>query len=242
MGVEEDGVKRAQVREQLLALIEARGPGELIPSERDLAVQLGVSRPTLRAAVDDLAEAGLLVRRHGRGTFVSNRKVTQELTPTTTDFYVPPAEGDWLSRVIGLDTAPAGARLGHRLQVSPADPVLTIVRLRLVGGEPMAVERLQLPAALVPRLAARDLESGSFYQLLRVRYGILVTDAVQTLEPTVTDATEAELLGVPRYAPALNIERTTRDSTGRVVEYARSIYRGDRYRITTQLRFDSHSG
>jgi GntR family transcriptional regulator len=235
-------VKRVQVREQLLSLIEAREPGELIPSERELSEQLGVSRPTLRAAVDDLAEAGLLVRRHGRGTFVSNRKVTQELTPTSTDFYVPPAEGDWQSRVIAFETAPAGARLGHRLRVSPSEPVLSITRLRLVDSEPMAVEQLQVPAALVPRLAARDLESGSFYQLLRVRYGIVVTDAVQILEPTVTDATEAELLGVPRYAPALTFERTTRDSTGRVVEYARSIYRGDRYRITTQLRFDSASG
>jgi GntR family transcriptional regulator len=106
----------------------------------------------------------------------------------------------------------------------------------------MAIERIQLPAAFVPGLAAADLESGSLYQLLRVRYEIVVTDAVQTIEPTVTDATEAELLGVPRYAPALMFGRTTRDTHGRTVEYARSIYRGDRYRITTHLRFDSASG
>jgi GntR family transcriptional regulator len=236
-------VKRAQVREQLLGLIEERGAGEPIPSERELSEQFGVSRPTLRAAVDDLARAGLLIRRHGRGTFTSPRKVTQEMTPTATaDFYVPPAEGDWLSRVIAFETAPAGARLGNRLRVSPAEPVLTVTRLRVVDDQPMAIETIQLPAELVPQLAPRDLESGSLYHLLRVRYEIVVTDAVQTIEPTVTDATEAELLGVPRYAPALMFERTTRDTAERVVEYTRSIYRGDRYRITTHLRFDSASG
>jgi GntR family transcriptional regulator len=242
-GGEEDGVKRARVREQLLTLIEGRGPGELIPSERELSERLGVSRPTLRAAVDDLAQAGLLVRQHGRGTFTSARKVTQEITPSTmTEFYAPPAEGNWLSRVLSFEVAPAGAQLGHRLRVSPSEPVLNVTRLRLVGDEPMAIEKIQLPAAVAPGLAARDLESGSLYQLLRVRYQVVVTDAVQTIEPTVTDATEAELLGVPLYAPALMFERTTQDSGGRVVEYVRSTYRGDRYRITTHLRFDSESG
>jgi GntR family transcriptional regulator len=236
-------VKRARVREQLLSLIEGRGPSEPIPSERELSEQFGVSRPTLRAAVDDLAQAGLLIRQHGRGTFTSARKVNQEITPTAmADFYVPPAEGDWQSRVIAFDTGPAGARLGRRLKVSPAEPVLNVTRLRLVDQEPMAIEKIQMPAALVPKLVASDLESGSLYQLMRIRYEIVVSDAVQTIEPTVTDETEARLLGVPMYAPALMFERTTQDTLGRVVEYVRSIYRGDRYRITTRLRFDSASG
>lgn len=69
-----------------------------------------------------------------------------------------------------------------------------------------------------------------------------MSDAVQTIEPSVTDADEAELLEVPVFAPMLLFERTTRDVTGRVVEFARSVYRGDRYRITSKLRFDSSSG
>lgn len=236
-------MKRAQVREWLFGLIEDQGPGEPVPSERELSERFGVSRPTVRAAIDDLVRAGLLIRQHGRGTFTSPRKVTQEMTPTSTaDFYVPPAEGNWASRVISFESAPAGAQLGHRLHVSPGDPVLDVTRLRLVDGEPMAIEKIQIPYALVPRLAPADLESGSLYQLLRVRYELVVTEAVQTIEPTVTDATEADLLGVPRYAPALLFQRTTKDIDGRVVEYVRSIYRGDRYRITTHLRFDDASG
>jgi GntR family transcriptional regulator len=86
------------------------------------------------------------------------------------------------------------------------------------------------------------MESGNFYQLLRERFDVVVADAVQTLEPTVTNPDQADLLDVPVYAPVLLIERTTRDTTGRIVEFARSIYRGDRYRVTSKLRFDNSSG
>jgi GntR family transcriptional regulator len=236
-------MKRAQVRDQLRDLINGRQPGEALPSERDLSEQLGVSRPTLRAAIEDLTRDGLLVRRQGRGTFTSPRKVLQELAPTATgDFNVPPAAGDWRSRVVTFQLEPAGARLGRRMQLSPADELVSVVRVRIVDDEPMAIERILLPAVLVPGIAPPDFESGSLYQLLRIRYEVVVTDAVQTTEPTVIDADESALLGVPLHAPALLFERTTKDSTGRIVEYTRSIYRGDRYRITTHLKFDHNSG
>jgi len=236
-------MKRAQVRDQLRDLISGRQPGEALPSERDLSEQLGVSRPTLRAAIEDLTRDGLLVRRQGRGTFTSPRKVLQELAPTATgDFNVPPAAGDWRSRVVTFQLEPAGARLGRRMQLSPADELVSVVRVRIVDDEPMAIERILLPAVLVPGIAPPDFESGSLYQLLRIRYEVVVTDAVQTTEPTVIDADESALLGVPLHAPALLFERTTKDSTGRIVEYTRSIYRGDRYRITTHLKFDHNSG
>ena len=236
-------VKRDRVRQHLMDVIERSGPGTPLPPERDLAVELGVSRPTLRAAVDELTRIGLLVRQHGRGTFTNARKVSQELSGTSSNaFAVPPAEGTWTSRVLAFDTGPAGAPRASRLNVSPAEPVLRVRRLRLVDGEPMAIERIDLPAALVPGLAAGDMESGNFYQLLRSRYELVVADAVQTIEPSVTDAEEAELLGVPTFAPVLLFERTTRDVAGRVVEFAHSVYRGDRYRITSKLRFDNSSG
>jgi len=236
-------MKRAQVRDQLRDLISGRQPGEALPSERDLSEQLGVSRPTLRAAIEDLTRDGLLVRRQGRGTFTSPRKVLQELAPTATgDFNVPPAAGDWRSRVVTFQLEPAGARIGRRMQLSPADELVSVVRVRIVDDEPMAIERILLPAVLVPGIAPPDFESGSLYQLLRIRYEVVVTDAVQTTEPTVIDADESALLGVPLHAPALLFERTTKDSTGRIVEYTRSIYRGDRYRITTHLKFDHNSG
>ena len=234
-------MRRAEVRDRLRELIDARAPGDPMPSERLLSEQLGVSRPTLRAAIDDLARNGLLVRHHGRGTFTSPQKISQEV-PATAGQPVPPAEGDWLSKVLEFRTEPAGARLGRRLQVSPRDDLLCVIRLRIVDGEPMALEEIRLPAAVVPGLTAEDFVSGSLYRRMRERYGVDPTDAVQTTEPTVTDAGESQLLGVPLHSPALLFERTTRDGGGRVIEFTRSIYRGDRYRITSHLRLGPHSG
>jgi GntR family transcriptional regulator len=234
-------VRRAEVRDRLRELIDARAPGDPMPSERALCESLGVSRPTVRAAIDDLARNGLLVRQHGRGTFTSPYKISQEI-PAASGQPVPPADGDWISEVLEFRTESAGARLGRRLRVSPGDDLLYVRRRRIVDGEPMALEAIRLPAALVPGLSAGDFVAGSLYRLLRERYGVDPTDAVQTIEPTVTDASEARLLGVPPYSPALLFERTTRDGGGRVMEFTRSIYRGDRYRITSHLKLGPNSG
>jgi GntR family transcriptional regulator len=236
-------VKRTEVRERLRELIEAAGPGAMIPPERQLSEQFGVSRPTLRAAIDDLARDGLLSRSRGRGTFTQRRKISQDLLQATSgDFNVPPAEGDWRSHVVEFRVEPAGARLGRRMQLSPSADLLYVVRVRLVDDAPMAIERIRLPAGIVPGIQPADFESGSLYLLLRMRYEVIATDAVQTAEPTVTDEAEAELLTVPVYAPALLFERTTSDAVGRIIEYTRSIYRGDRYKITTRLQLDRDSG
>jgi GntR family transcriptional regulator len=236
-------LKRAEVRERLRELIDSLPPGDMMPSERQLSERFGVSRPTLRAAIEDLTRDDLLTRSHGRGTFTKHRKITQELAPVAAgNFNVPPAEGDWRSRVEEFRVEPAGARLGRRMQLSPSAELLYVARVRIVDDAPMAIEKIRIPAALVPGIEPADFETGSLYQLLRIRYEVVATDAVQTTEPTVTDQREAELLTVPVYAPALLFERTTRDGVGRIVEYTRSVYRGDRYRITTHLRFDSNSG
>jgi GntR family transcriptional regulator len=87
----------------------------------------------------------------------------------------------------------AGAQLGRRLEVSPAAKVLQIRRLRLADGEPMAIEALHVPAALVPDLTADDLVNTSFYELLETRYGVVIASGRQTIEPTVANEEEAKL-------------------------------------------------
>ncbi|MEE4542647.1 GntR family transcriptional regulator [Streptomyces sp. V4-01] len=228
-------LKRERVRDHLMELVESRAPGDAIPSERALCDRLGVSRPTLRSAVDELVTNGLLVREHGRGMFVARAKITQELAPDRDAHRLPRAAGVWASQVLEFTTVRAGARVGRRLHVSPAAEVRYIARLRLVDGEPMAIEYLHVPAALVPGLAAADMESGDFYDVLRERYGVRVHEAVQSIEPTVTNEEEARLIGVPVLSPALLFERLTRDDTGCPVEYVHSVYRGDRYRIVSRL-------
>ncbi|CAL9356970.1 GntR family transcriptional regulator [Streptomyces sp. enrichment culture] len=228
-------LKRERVRDAILELIEARRPGDAIPSERALCASLGVSRPTLRAAVDELVVAGLLVREHGRGMFVAAEKITQELISGHNSFSVPRAGGVWTSRLLEFSTLPAGARVSRKLRVSPAAEVLYAARLRLVDGSPVAIEHLHVRADLVPGLTSEELEQGDLYEHLRDRHGIRVSEAVQSIEPTVVTRAEADLLDVPELSPALLFERLTTDSRGRAVEYVHSLYRGDRYRIVSRL-------
>jgi len=139
------------------------------------------------------------------------------------------------SRTLSMTTALAGAQLGRFLQVSPSERILVIKRLRLADGETMAIETLHLPEKLVPGLQAKDL-TGSLYSLLQERYGIAIASGTQAIEPTVTNEEESEALGVPLHSPAFLFERTSCDQYDRTVEFVHSVYRGDRYRIVTELR------
>jgi GntR family transcriptional regulator len=227
--------KQDEIRERVMELIESLDVGQAIPSERRLCEQLGVSRLTLRAALDDLVREGHLTRRHGSGTYVSRPKIAQPLTLTSFSEDMRRRGMVPGSRTLELAVMPAGARLGRRLQLSPEDQVVRVKRLRLADGEPMALEVLHVPAALVPGLTQADLENRSFYELMEERYGIHIASATQTIEPTVTSAEESEALGVPLHSPAFLFERTTLTVSGRPMEFVRSFYRGDRYQLVTEL-------
>jgi GntR family transcriptional regulator len=227
--------KQSETRERVLDLIDGLAIGEAIPSERQLSADFGVSRLTLRAALDDLVREGYLVRRRGAGTFVSEPKIAQELTMTSFTDDMRRRGMRPGSRTLDLRVVPAGARLGRVLHVSPSEPVMVAKRLRLADGETMAIETLHVRASLIPDLTARDLEKQSFYELLRERYGIVIVGGVQSIEPTVTNEEESEALGVPLHSPAFLFERVTRSQTDEIVEFVSSLYRGDRYRIVTEL-------
>jgi GntR family transcriptional regulator len=227
--------KQRETRERVLDLVEALAAGDAIPSERQLAGDLGVSRLTVRAALDELVREGYLLRRRGAGTFVAEPKVAKGMGISSFSEDMRHRGLTPASRTLELQVVPAGARLGRILHVSPAEPVIVAKRLRLADGEPMAIELLHVRQALLPGLSAVDLEEDSFYDLLAHRYGIEIVGGEQTVEPTVTDEEESETLGVPLHSPALLFERVTRSPEGDIVEFTVSIYRGDRYRIVSEL-------
>src|SRR5436305_13505479 len=178
IGAQPKVTKQSVPRQQVLDLIKRLGVGNAIPSERQLSVDLGVSRLTVRAALDTLAREGHLVRRRGSGTYVQQPKIAQELTMTSFSEDMRRRGMAPGSRTLSLARELAGARLGRFLQVSPGEKILVIKRLRLADGETMAIETLHLPEALVPGLEPRDLDNGSFYELLTGRYGIVIVAGV----------------------------------------------------------------
>ena len=227
--------KQRETRDRVLDLIEGLGVGEAIPSERLLSAELGVSRLTLRAALDELAREGYVIRRRGSGTFVSEPKIAQELTMTSFTEDMRRRGMQPGSRTLSLEVVPAGARLGRLLHVSPSEPIVVAKRLRLADHESMAIETLHVREALVTGLTQRDLEERSFYELLRDRFGIVIAGGMQTIEPTVTNEEESAALGVPLHSPAFLFERVTHSESNEIVEFVHSIYRGDRYQLVTDL-------
>ncbi len=230
--------KYQSIRDGILDLVAELDVGEALPPERTLAPRFGVSRMTLRRAVEELVREGRLVRRQGAGTFVAGPKIAQGLAVSSFSEDMRRRGSVPSSRTLDVVDIMAGAPLGRRLEISPGEKVLRVVRLRLADDAPMAVETLHVPRSVAPGLDGEMLTGGSFYKLLHDVYGVALGGGVQSIEATVTDETESEILEVPLHSPAFLFERTSRDIDGRVVEFVRSVYRGDRY----QFRVDLHPG
>lgn len=227
-----------QIKTRLLEMIE-RGqltPGDRVPSERELTEQFSVSRMTARQALIELETQGYLHRVQGKGTFVATPKVEQPLnglTSFTEDMrrrgLKPGAE------VLSVGEVLAGGKVASLLDLPETASVFRLERLRLAAGQPMALETSHVPAALCHGLSASDFRDQSLYKILADICHIKLVRATQSLEAVPASAYEAEVLGVREGTPLLLLERVSRDVNDRPVEYVRSLYRGDRYRFTTEL-------
>ncbi|GEB54197.1 MULTISPECIES: GntR family transcriptional regulator [Streptomyces] len=224
-----------QLAQQLEAAIE-RGelaPGSLLGNEIDLAGRLGLSRPTVRQAIQSLVDKGLLVRRRGIGTQVVHSQVKRPLELSSLYDDLEAAGQRPATRVLGYGTEEATAEVAAALAVPEGTEVRTIERLRLTHGEPMAYLRNHLPVDLLP-LERESLEATGLYRLMRGS-GVTLHSARQSVGARTADGPEGELLGEPAGAPLLTMERTTYDDTGRAVEYGSHLYRASRYAFEFQL-------
>lgn len=227
--------KYHSIRDEILDLVAELDVGDALPPERTLAPRFGVSRMTLRRAVEELVREGRLVRRQGAGTFVAGPKIAQGLAATSFSEDMRQRGAVPSSRTLDVSEVLAGAVLGKRLEISPGEHVVRVVRLRLADDAPMAVETLYVPRSVAPGLDGQSLADASFYEVLSRTYHVVLAGGVQTIEATVTDETESEALQVPLHSPAFLFERVSRDRDGRVVEFVRSVYRGDRYQFRVEL-------
>jgi GntR family transcriptional regulator len=206
-------------------------PSDALPPERDLAADFQVSRITIRKALDALVAEGLLIRRHGAGTFVSGRVEKQfaKLTSFSEDMVSRGRKprSEWLLRASGTVTPDESLTLG----LSPGTPVYRFHRIRFADDQPMAVEYSTIPGFGLP---SADAVEDSLYVALNDA-GMRPARALQRLRAVLVDEDRAKMLGVEPDAPALYIERRGFLDDGRVIEATQSWYRGDAYDFVAEL-------
>lgn len=224
-------VLRRTLQEEIITQMR---PHEMLPTERELASQFHLSRMTVRQALEALISDGLVYSVRGVGTFVTEPRVSKPLTFASFSEDMRSRGYTAGSRLLDARTVPADDTLVAALGVDPETAVHRIERIRLADNVPMCHEAVHLPARLFPALLDLEL-TGSLYEILRTRYRVRPVRADQTIRAVVLRTRQAQLLNVPVRSPALLVKRISSDAAGRVVEFAESVYRGDRYELSTTV-------
>jgi len=223
--------KHRQVRDRI---VELASPGQAIPSERELMTRLGVSRGTIRKAIDGLVSDGLLVRSLGRGTFATHPRVESRLHLASFSNDMRRRGLVPSTRLLSCGRRQPPPEVAAALGLPAAGAAWRIHRVRLADDEPIAVEDGWYPADLVPDLDQHDLVNESLYEILGRDYGLWIDRAEQSLWAETADAALARLLQTPLGAPLLVFQRTSCAAT-QTVEHVVSHYRGDRYQLHMSL-------
>lgn len=209
-------------------------PGAMLPAEPTLAARLGVSRQTVNQALTALARRGLVIRRRGVGTVVVGPQVEQPLGALYSFLRTLLAQGRVPATRVLACRATVDVESSPLLTGRPDGEVFEITRLRLVDGEPFAVETIHLPLACGERLPLDRIAQEALYDVLQDVCGLVVTQADETLRPVTLEPLDADLLSLPVGDPAFLVERVGYAGQ-RPVEVRRSLIRGDRYRFRVHL-------
>lgn len=226
-----------QLSQQLEAAI-ADGrlqPGDRIDTEIDIAARYGLSRPTVRQAIQELVSKGLLIRRRGVGTQVVHGQVRRQLGLTSLFDDLAQSGHRPRTNVLSVAAEPADADVAAALQIPAGTQVLHIERIRFDGREPLAHMVNWLPADVLGESGDDvDLENTGLYETLRAA-GVHLRIAHQRIGAKAASSHEARILDVRKGAPLLTMERTAFDDTGRPVEYGTHSYRAEAYTFETTL-------
>jgi DNA-binding GntR family transcriptional regulator len=208
--------------------------GTRLDNEVQLAEGLGLSRPTVRAAFLYLAQKGMVARKRGYGTVVTREKISRDVELTSLHDDLSRAGKQPSTRVLRNEVGEASDIVAEALELPEGALVICLERLREADGEPIALMRNFLPAAMV-HLSDEMLAQHGLYELLRAS-GIRLSSATQRMSAKNASASEARILDEPRGAALLTIERLVRDDRDRPVEFAQHVYRASRYAVSTSLR------
>jgi GntR family transcriptional regulator len=209
-------------------------PGDMLSPEIALSKQLGVSRLTLRQALNNLTNDGLLIRKRAKGTYIApqRNKITFQRDQL---MGVTDVVGDMgfavRSRVLEQALIPAAGILMHELKLSSRDQVILIRRLRSAGDEPIVIETSCHPYRLFPKLLKIDLSDQSIYALLEELYDARPHEALDSFVASIASKEEARLLKIEEGAPVMRFQRIGFNKEGVPMEFTRSVYRADRYQF-----------
>ena len=222
-------IRYQEIADELRCRALASAAGSVLPSEADMSVEFGVSRVTIRRALELLRDEGLIAARQGFGWFVATEPVRQSLSSLATIESHVEGVGKLSERKIEeFAFEPAPPRVQRVLGV---DQVLRVKRVNLADGEPFAVVTVWCPADLGAHLSRRDVERRPFYELLDVR----LRGATQTIGADLANASDARLLGVPTGSPVLRCQRVTTDAEGRALLMSDHVFPAHRTEFVVDL-------
>ena len=218
-------------------------PGSRLPNEDELVEQYAVSRTTIRQTIQNLVRRGLVEIRRGKGTFVLEPKITQDLTELTgfvEDMQVLGRRAS--ARVLDKQIVPASESAARQLGMAAGAPVVRIQRVRLADNIPLSFDETFLPREIGDKVMADNLETEPIFSLLEEKYDTALVEAEYRLEAVSADAIVARALGIAVGGPIFLIERTSYTTGHQPVDYEKLYYRGDRIRFVTRLMRKPRNG
>jgi GntR family transcriptional regulator len=211
--------------------------GDQLPSEHDLCAMFNVSRTVIRQALNELEQEGLLLREKGRGTFIAQPKLREQFFQKLSGFYQDMVDQGYtpVTQVLKQAVVGASALVAERLQIPLATPVIEIERLRFIEEEPVMYVVSHLPYARCPELMQANLTHQSLYTFLETTCHIFITRGKRSIEAVVAGKREAELFGIKRGAPMIQLENISYEASGAPIETYVAVHRGDRTRFEVEV-------
>ena len=211
--------------------------GDMLPPENDLCKHLGISRPTVRQALNEMVSEGRLTRQKGKGTFVSHPKIDVRFLQKLENFDSQMRQKGLTpsTKVLSLLKLPSVRRVNDILQLEPDEPLISLMRLRFGDGEPVVTVDTFIPYTRFPAILEQDFENNSMYGLLETLYSARICRVHREIEAAAANHREAELLNIENLSPICLVKTIGYTDADLPVEYSVARYRGDRNKFSIDL-------
>jgi GntR family transcriptional regulator len=229
-----------QLKTILLEYIRERHSNieEPIPTEVEISEYFGISRPTVRQAINELVVEGYLYRVKAKGTFIAKPKIAQDFLSTLDSFNNEMRKKGLVpsTKILQKEIIKCDEKIGEILKLEPGSDVIMLTRLRSANNEPIVFVITYVPYSVCPALMESDLQNESLYEIIEKENGKLIANATRSLECIIAGEFESKLLNIEKGAPVQYFESVVYLEDGTPVEYSLAKYRSDRSKFTFELR------